>query len=534
MKHTNKKKIEPTSTQATQAKSSGSKLVPPPSGISFVDNPIQKKNNTGLPDQLKSGVESLSGIDISDVKVHYNSSQPAQLNAHAYAQGNQIHVAPGQEKHLPHEAWHVVQQKQGRVKPTKQLKGKVSINDDVELEKEADVMGSRALQLKLSEEGTQQNNNFIRPIVQKRAWGGAGGLMAGPLTPINDVIVQGNPFQGIQFTHVLPVSVNRTAALAAAANFISGLGVPVKNNFLAQKFLNDNNVAQTILPAPAPGQLAPAGWPAPATWNNYRNPNNVDPFLVEVTASYPNPAGAVNHQVILTYEFGKASYGYIVRIQQGGGNFTMNTTRGQNTPLGPNEYASGHDTHANADDVSGIALQDTDPNAISAAVPDRAISWPMIGAASALVGSIMAYTLKTKLGALSGLAIALGLSLVRRAQEAATENDRRKERSKRLDSITKIAGEGARWQCVQAAALAGTLRNSSKFYTQNPGGVGFRYVTFQTLWGAWGTIFQSAFSIPNATVAAALNNPANAIHWGANLIVTPGPIPGLGPNDHLV
>jgi hypothetical protein len=128
---------------------SGASMAPPTYGLSFIDaKPVQKKaNNTGLPDQLKSGVESLSGIDMNDVKVHYNSSQPAQLNAHAYAQGNQIHIAPGQEKHLPHEAWHVVQQKQGRVRPTKQLKGKVNVNDDVELEKEADVMGGRALNL---------------------------------------------------------------------------------------------------------------------------------------------------------------------------------------------------------------------------------------------------------------------------------------------------------------------------------------------------------------------------------------------------
>ena len=34
------------------------------------------------------------------VKVHYNSSQPAQLNALAYAQGSDIHIGPGQEKHL--------------------------------------------------------------------------------------------------------------------------------------------------------------------------------------------------------------------------------------------------------------------------------------------------------------------------------------------------------------------------------------------------------------------------------------------------
>ena len=74
----------------------------------------QKQNKTGLPDQLKSGIENLSGYSMDDVKVHYNSGAPAQLNAHAYAQGTNIHIAPGQEKHLPHEAWHVVQQKQGR------------------------------------------------------------------------------------------------------------------------------------------------------------------------------------------------------------------------------------------------------------------------------------------------------------------------------------------------------------------------------------------------------------------------------------
>ena len=107
-----------------------------------------KENKTGLPDNLKSGVENLSGHSMDDVKVHYNSPEPASLQAHAYAQGTDIHVAPGQEKHLPHEAWHVVQQKQGRVQPTKQLKGTTNINDDTGLEKEADVMGAKAMQLK--------------------------------------------------------------------------------------------------------------------------------------------------------------------------------------------------------------------------------------------------------------------------------------------------------------------------------------------------------------------------------------------------
>ena len=117
-------------------------------GLTSPDNPIQKKdNNTGLPDSLKSGVENLGGVSLDDVKVHRNSDKPAQLNAHAYAQGSEIHLGPGQEKHLPHEAWHVVQQKQGRVKPTTQLKEKVNINDDPSLEKEADVMGEKAARI---------------------------------------------------------------------------------------------------------------------------------------------------------------------------------------------------------------------------------------------------------------------------------------------------------------------------------------------------------------------------------------------------
>lgn len=103
-----------------------------------------RQNNTGLPDNLKHGIEQLSGLPMDDVAVHYNSSRPAQLDAHAYTQGSEIHVAPGQEQHLPHEAWHVVQQKQGRVRPTLQLKGNVHINDDISLEKEADVMGAQA------------------------------------------------------------------------------------------------------------------------------------------------------------------------------------------------------------------------------------------------------------------------------------------------------------------------------------------------------------------------------------------------------
>jgi hypothetical protein len=123
---------------------------------------IQKKENkTGLPDNLKSGIENLSGYSLDDVKVHYNSDKPAGLQAHAYTQGTDIHLASGQEKHLPHEAWHIVQQMQGRVKPTMQMKG-VEINDEQGLESEADVMGTKALQMKRSEHITTNSTPLRR------------------------------------------------------------------------------------------------------------------------------------------------------------------------------------------------------------------------------------------------------------------------------------------------------------------------------------------------------------------------------------
>ena len=106
-----------------------------------------KRDDSGMPADLRTGIESLSGMSMDGVKVHYNSGQPAQLNALAYAQGTDIHVGPGQEQHLPHEAWHVVQQAQGRVQADTQMAGGTPVNTDNSLEAEADSMGARALQV---------------------------------------------------------------------------------------------------------------------------------------------------------------------------------------------------------------------------------------------------------------------------------------------------------------------------------------------------------------------------------------------------
>jgi hypothetical protein len=102
---------------------------------------------SGLPAGLRRRVEQLSGVAMDGVKVHYDSPEPAQVQALAFTKGTDIHVAPGQEKHIAHEAWHVVQQAQGRVNKTTQLKSGVAVNDDLGLEREADLMGAKASQM---------------------------------------------------------------------------------------------------------------------------------------------------------------------------------------------------------------------------------------------------------------------------------------------------------------------------------------------------------------------------------------------------
>ena len=49
----------------------------------------------------------------------------------------------GRPTYRTHEAWHVVQQLAGRVEPTTEVGG-MPVNDNIDLEHEADVMGARA------------------------------------------------------------------------------------------------------------------------------------------------------------------------------------------------------------------------------------------------------------------------------------------------------------------------------------------------------------------------------------------------------
>ena len=151
-----------------QHKESTSKTMAPPP-FALTSSPVQKKEEpqsggaNKLPESVRGKMESTIGTDFSGVNIHANSGKAVEAGALAYAQGSDIHFAPGQydpnsksgQELLAHELTHVQQQSEGRVKSTGQVSG-MPLNDDKSLEKEADDMASKAAGADMSAAGTQK------------------------------------------------------------------------------------------------------------------------------------------------------------------------------------------------------------------------------------------------------------------------------------------------------------------------------------------------------------------------------------------
>ncbi|MGH1339887.1 MAG: DUF4157 domain-containing protein [Aureispira sp.] len=103
----------------------------------------KQSRKDGLPLALKTGIEAETGYNMDEVRVHKNSKLPAEMGALAYAEGKDIYVGQGEEQHIPHEAWHVVQQAKGGVSPTCKISGE-GVNTEGALEAEAEAEGKAA------------------------------------------------------------------------------------------------------------------------------------------------------------------------------------------------------------------------------------------------------------------------------------------------------------------------------------------------------------------------------------------------------
>jgi hypothetical protein len=103
-----------------------------------------------LPGNVLQKMESAFGHDFSRVSIH-EGERAASIGARAFAQGENLHFAPGAfrphsaegQKVLGHELAHVVQQRQRLVRPTARI-GRHPLNADARLEAHADRAGEMA------------------------------------------------------------------------------------------------------------------------------------------------------------------------------------------------------------------------------------------------------------------------------------------------------------------------------------------------------------------------------------------------------
>ncbi len=129
---------------------------------------------SGMPQDVQGQMEGYFKTDFSDVNIHENSSQASKMGALAYTQGNDVHFAQGKfdassqsgKQLLGHELSHVVQQRAGNVKPNTSVGG-MAVNNDAQLEAQADSQGAAAAsfsasqgasQMKLAKSGADNSN----------------------------------------------------------------------------------------------------------------------------------------------------------------------------------------------------------------------------------------------------------------------------------------------------------------------------------------------------------------------------------------
>lgn len=486
---------------------------------------MKSENRTGLPDDLKFGVENMSGLSMDDVKVHYNSDKPAQVDALAYTQGTNIHVAPGQEKHLPHETWHVVQQLQGRVQTTTQMKG-VKVNDDAVLEREADEMGIKVLQQKtiysnsnlkspiepspISLKGKPHNlSHYIQLKTVKQA--SLDGALAedseSVLIKSTDCNTKGIVYSTTPIVKTNKAEVLKEAGLSYATFTNSDTCLKVTNLFsganLAAKLLQNSTLKlkiNDILSNVSPDLDAEKAV--------------VDDKKAVVDEFFKKHLNSTIKQNISDEEVNSILDKY-VKITKDSDKYKIKFN-----PMAPLiEYFKNKintDWHNNAEVIPiepflyrfKGTINETDFWVTFQHCIDNS------GYVVTIKSADNAATMNT--GKFNDHPDELGVpdrfSAVHDLEpDTILANDldlkveqQRKQNAIRFDSMAKLAGEGARFICVRNNI--GILKNTSKFYVKNkPDDNNIKYVTFEDLWSSWASVFDKGNNIPNSQVISKIN-----------------------------
>ncbi len=263
---------------------------------------IQRQSATAakLPNLVQSKMEGAMGADFSGVNIHTESQNATNVGALAYAQGNDVHFAPGQydpqsssgQELIGHELAHVVQQREGRVQPTTQAKG-VPVNDDKGLEAEADDMGRKAAQMKVDDSLARENGSErVTSNVLQRAPNAPTKPL--PTPPVNATVASNAP------TKPLPTPpVNATVASNAPAKPLPT--PPVKATVAS-------NAPTKPLPSPPVAAVPATGAPAVVT-PAAAVPTKVGLLKPAAVHSLDPKSGKVIHKIIK-----KLKRGHLVEV----------------------------------------------------------------------------------------------------------------------------------------------------------------------------------------------------------------------------
>ena len=452
-----------------------------------------RPNRTGLPDTLKAGIENLSGISMDDVRVHYNSSRPAQLQALAYTKGTDIHIAPGQTRHLPHEAWHVVQQKQGRVMPTMRLGGDL-INDNPVLEREADCMGAKAVQGKFKD-GAASVKHVISTCVQRQMpeadqFNGYNmQINAQQIQRIADkcTLVMQTPLQARDKIEALQKISQKAAGIGSIVKgsqmtdsefFYAEISAKYKTNRQIEtetsismyesqiKELDDNNDAEAYMK------------------DGYREGWEEDKGKLEGMLKLIKPV-----TLTLKYQFRKSGVN-LAGNEAGGPGYIVSVDKSRQRGRAD---AAGSMINPGKDQNGKTVGVDTNDSYSNRHEPAQ--------------GSILGHTYR----------------------KGNVQGQRGDIRSKNFDAYTKLAGEGARFQCVRRNIATITDDTVIHARGQNQG------VKFCELWLTWSASFDKKYDIPDSEIKGKLSDttggkPINTLVIRGKRYTTPVPVDS---NNHI-